>query len=142
MANTLATAYCTTLAGRVISLQTNIELLTSDPTSLPSSSSSSTTLCPSLVSLLCAHTLRSGDQQGALRIEIASQFRAVVVLHEPLLARKSRITFLHYQFILVLIDGQAFARRAVMQLFCALTICPELQIMHCCTCNIRYYLYN
>jgi len=38
MANTLATAYCTTLAGRVISLQTNIELSTSDPLSLSSPS--------------------------------------------------------------------------------------------------------
>lgn len=71
--------------------------------------------------------LRRGQQQAALRIEVSSQFAAVVVLHEPLLAYVARVALLHDQLVLGLVDGQALARGAVAQLLCVLAICPELQ---------------
>lgn len=71
--------------------------------------------------------LRRGQQQAALGIEVSSQFAAVVVLHEPLLAHVARVALLHDQLVLGLVDGQALARGAVAQLLCVLAICPELQ---------------
>lgn len=70
--------------------------------------------------------LRRGQQQAALGIEVSSQFAAVVVLHEPLLAHVARVALLHDQLVLGLVDGQALARGAVAQLLCVLAICPEL----------------
>jgi len=70
---------------------------------------------------------RSGQQQVAPRIEVASQLGAVVVLEGPLLATQTGVALLHQQLVLALADGQALAGGAVVQLLRVLAEGPELE---------------
>lgn len=73
---------------------------------------------------------RSGQQEVAPRIEVASQLRAVVVLEGPLLATEARAALLHQQLVLALADGQTLAGGAVVQLLCVLAVRPELKVKY------------
>lgn len=87
-------------------------------------------LCPVWVLLflmLVVRSLRSGQQQVAPRIEVASQLGVVVVLQRPLLPGHRRVAVLHLQLVFAIVDGQALAGGAVVQLLCVLAVRPELK---------------
>lgn len=77
--------------------------------------------------LVLMRLLRSGQQQVAPRVEVASQLGAVVVLHRPLLPGHGHVALLHLELVFAIADGQALAGGAVVQLLCVRAVRPELK---------------